>query len=126
MLTWICSTISSPPPSLSHDTGFWLLVEPFRQTVQWHPLQHPQAGRPGRSHPHGRSTFQVTNNADSLTLIITLLVVAGICVVALFASGALMSAGKLDYTLALTIHRTAPVVMIIALGLVVYLLGWKS
>ena len=66
------------------------------------------------------------NNADSLALIIALLIMAGICVVALFASGALMSTGKPDYTLALTIHRIAPVVMIIALGLVVYLLGWKS
>jgi hypothetical protein len=64
-------------------------------------------------------------NADSLALSIALLVMAAICVVALFASGALMSMGKLDYTLTLTIHRIAPVVMTIALALVVYLLARK-
>ena len=63
--------------------------------------------------------------ADSLAYIIVLLVVAGLCVVALFASGALMSLGKLDYTLMLTLHRIAPVVLVIALALVVALLGRK-
>ena len=60
--------------------------------------------------------------ADSLALLIVLLVVTALCVVALFASGALMSMGKLDYTLTLTIHRIAPVVLVIALGAVIYLL----
>ncbi len=63
--------------------------------------------------------------ADSPVLLIVFLVVAAFCVVALFASGALMSLGKLDYTLTLTIHRIAPVVLTIALGLMVYLLGRK-
>jgi len=61
--------------------------------------------------------------ADSLDLLIALLVLAIFCVVALFASGALMSMGKLDYALTLTIHRIAPVILVIALGLVTYLLG---
>ena len=61
--------------------------------------------------------------ADSLDLLIALLVLAILCVVALFASGALMSMGKLDYALTLTIHRIAPVILVIALGLVTYLLG---
>ncbi len=60
---------------------------------------------------------------DSLALLVGLLVVAALCVIALFASGALMSAGKLDYALMLTIHRIAPVLLTIALGLVIYLLG---
>ena len=60
--------------------------------------------------------------ADSLALLIVLLVVTALCVVALFASGALLSLGKLDYTLTLTIHRIAPVVLVIALGAVLYLL----
>jgi hypothetical protein len=61
-----------------------------------------------------------TGVAGPLLLIVAL---AGFCVVALFASGALMSMGKLDYALTLTIHRIAPVVLIIAMGLAVYLLS---
>ncbi|MBN1934061.1 MAG: hypothetical protein JW934_05330 [Anaerolineae bacterium] len=62
-------------------------------------------------------------NADSLALIIALLALAGLCVVALFATGALMSMGKLNYAVMLTIHKIAPVVVVIAMALVVYLLG---
>lgn len=65
------------------------------------------------------------NGVDSPVLLIVLLVVAALCVVALFASGALMSLGKLDYSLTLTIHRTAPVVLALALVVVVYWLGAK-
>lgn len=60
--------------------------------------------------------------ADSQALMSVLLVVVALCVVALFASGALMSASKLDNTLMLTIHRIAPVVLAIFIGLVIYLL----
>ena len=63
--------------------------------------------------------------ADSMALIIVLLVLAGICVVALFATGALMSMGKLNYDVTLTVHKIAPVVMALAMALVVYLLGRK-
>ena len=48
-------------------------------------------------------------------LLIASLIAAALCVVALFASGALMSAGQLDYALMLTIHRVTPVVLGIAL-----------
>jgi hypothetical protein len=68
---------------------------------------------------------QTFKTANALAAIIALLVMAAICVIALFASGALMSAGKLDYTLMLTIHRIAPVVVIITMALVVYLFGRK-
>jgi len=53
-------------------------------------------------------------------LITALLVVSSLCVIALFASGALMSAGQLDYALMLTIHRIAPVVLVVGLGLVMF------
>ena len=56
-------------------------------------------------------------------LLVVAFIAVGLCVVALFASGALMSIGKLDYTLTLTIHRVALVVLVIAAGLVVYLLN---
>jgi hypothetical protein len=56
----------------------------------------------------------------SPALISLLLVIAAVCVIALFTSGALMSAGKLDYAVMLTIHRIAPVMLVIALGLTIY------
>lgn len=60
--------------------------------------------------------------ADALALVIVLLVVAALCVIALFASGALMSMDKLDYALMLTIHRVAPVVLVIAMVIVILML----
>jgi hypothetical protein len=59
---------------------------------------------------------------ESQALVIVLLVVVALCVIALFASGALMSAGKLDYALMLTIHRVAPVVLVIGLGSAILLI----
>jgi hypothetical protein len=59
---------------------------------------------------------------DSLALIVGLLVIAAGCVLALFASGALMSAGKLDDALMLTIHRVAPGGLAICCALALYLL----
>lgn len=54
--------------------------------------------------------------------LIVLLAISALCVIALFASGALMSAGKLEYSLMLTIHRIAPVILVADLGLVIFLL----
>lgn len=53
-------------------------------------------------------------------MLVALLLVSALCVVALFASGALMSAGKFDYALMLTIHRVAWVV----LGIVLVWIGF--
>jgi len=65
---------------------------------------------------------QTLKNLNPLSLIALLLLLAAICIVALFASGALMSAGQLDYALMLTIHRVALVVLGIALVLAGFLL----
>jgi hypothetical protein len=62
-------------------------------------------------------------SADSLAFVVVLLALAVTSVVALFASGALMSMAKLDYALVLTVHRVAPVLLVIAMALVIYLLG---
>jgi len=68
--------------------------------------------------------FSRTLNAlEANTGIIVLLVLAALCVVVLFASGALMSAGKLDYRLTLTLHKVGLVVLTLSLVLVVCLLG---
>ncbi len=55
--------------------------------------------------------------------VIALLVVAALCAVTLFATGALMSMGRLDYALMRTLHRIAPVTLALAMALIVYLLG---
>jgi hypothetical protein len=56
-------------------------------------------------------------------LLIALLTVSVLCVIALFVSGALMSAEQSDYTLMRTIHRVAPVILVIGFGLAVALMG---
>jgi hypothetical protein len=61
--------------------------------------------------------FSKTLHAPDLQLVV-LLAVSALCVIALFVSGALMSAGKLEYNLMLTTHRVAPVVLAVGLGLV--------
>lgn len=63
---------------------------------------------------------------DLIALTVTLLLVAAGCVVSLFASGALMSLGKLDYALVLTVHRIAVGALVIALVLSAYLLIGKK
>jgi hypothetical protein len=55
-------------------------------------------------------------------LLVVPLILAGLCAIALFASGALMSMDKLPYTLTLSIHRIAPVLLVIATGTAAYLL----
>lgn len=62
---------------------------------------------------------------SSLALLVGALILAALCVVALFASGALMSAGKLDYALLLAVHRAAPVLLVIVAGLTAYWL-WRT
>jgi hypothetical protein len=63
---------------------------------------------------------------ETQALVIVLLVGVALCVIALFASGALMSAGKLEYNLMLAIHRVAPFVLVVGLGLVIVLLKSSS
>jgi hypothetical protein len=65
---------------------------------------------------------KVFRNDNSLAFIILLLVVATLCVIALFASGALMSLDKMDYALLLTVHRIAPVVLFIAMVIIILML----
>jgi hypothetical protein len=62
--------------------------------------------------------------AESLTWIIALLVVAALCVIALFASGAFLSIGNLEYGLLLTIHRVAIGVLVASTALLAWLL-WR-
>jgi hypothetical protein len=68
--------------------------------------------------------MQLYKNLNSLNwLLIAVLAVLALCIIALFVSGALMSTGKLDYTLMLTIHRIASVALVLCCALVLYALG---
>jgi len=49
------------------------------------------------------------------------IILAGLCVLALFFTGAMLSAGKLDYQVMLTIHRIAIILMVIAMAVTIYL-----
>jgi len=71
--------------------------------------------------------IQVSKTTDlAVSPLLVILIVAGLCVVALFASGALMSIGKVDYALTLTIHRVGLAVLVIASGTAAYLLSTNS
>lgn len=65
---------------------------------------------------------QVLKPIGFSAILIILLVISALGTIALFATGSLMSAKVLDYSLMLTIHRIAPVVLVLALGSVAYLL----
>jgi hypothetical protein len=58
--------------------------------------------------------------------IVILVILAAICVVALFASGAFMSIGNLNYHVMKTIHNIAPVLMVIAMALTLYFLSGRN
>ena len=60
------------------------------------------------------------------TQIIALGILAGLCALALFVTGALMSIGKPSLAILLTIHQVAPYVGGGALGLMLYLLAGKA
>ena len=59
-------------------------------------------------------------------LIVILIIIAGICVAALFASGGFMSIGNLNQQNMLTIHRIALALVIIASAMTVYLLNGST
>ena len=70
--------------------------------------------------------YKMLANSEAQTLIVFLIVIAGICVIALFASGAFMSIGNLNYQLMKTIHNIIPIPMVIAMALTVYLLSLRN
>jgi hypothetical protein len=52
---------------------------------------------------------------------IVLIILAGLCVLLLFFSGAMMSTGKLDYSMILSIHRKAIILLVIEVAGSIYL-----
>jgi hypothetical protein len=66
--------------------------------------------------------YQLLGTLDVNTLIVIMLVLAALSVVALFLSGAFMSAEKGEYRVMKLIHNIGPFVVVIAMGYTVYLL----
>ncbi len=58
--------------------------------------------------------FTALKNIDIQVVPILLIVVAVVSVIALFATGALMSMDKMSYQVMLTIHRVAPILAAVA------------
>lgn len=70
----------------------------------------------------GMAVYQALKVMDVSALIFLLLVIAALSVIALFASGALMSAGKGEYRVMKLAHNISPFILVIAMGTTVYLL----
>jgi len=70
----------------------------------------------------GLAVYQGLKDMDVAGLILLLLVLASLSVIALFASGALMSAGKGEYSGMKLVHNISPFILVIAMGTTVYLL----
>ena len=70
----------------------------------------------------GTQIYGTFKTLDAQTLLILLTIVMGLCVVALFASGAFLSIGNLNYAVVLTVHRVALVLGSVAIVMLIYLL----
>lgn len=70
----------------------------------------------------GIQIFKTAGSFD-LPLTIIALVVAGLCIIALFASGAFLSIGNLDYQAMKTVHNLALAVLVGSLALAFYFLN---
>jgi hypothetical protein len=71
----------------------------------------------------GWQFFQWTKAANAPPTLTVLLVTTALCVIALFVSGGLLSAEKLDYARMLLIHRIGIVVLVACAGGVAYMLS---
>jgi hypothetical protein len=70
----------------------------------------------------GLAVYQTIKVLDGAALIFLLLVLAALSIIALFASGALMSAGKGEYSVMKLVHNISPFILVITMGTTVYLL----
>jgi hypothetical protein len=70
----------------------------------------------------GLAVYQALQVMKAATLILVLFLVAALGVVALFVSGALMSAEKGEFRTMKLIHNVSPIILVIAMGYGAYLL----
>jgi hypothetical protein len=71
-------------------------------------------------------TYNALKSAETQTSLIALIIVIGLCVVALFLTGALMSANKPAYDMLLTIHKVSAVLALIFGAATIYLLTGRT
>ena len=67
--------------------------------------------------------YKVLKLMELQALIVVLIIVTAISVVALFASGAFMSIGNVNYQVMKAVHNVAPVLAVTAMALTIYLLA---
>lgn len=71
--------------------------------------------------------YSIFTGGDVQSIVIALIVIAGLCVLALFASGAMMSIGLKVYDLLLNIHKASVFLMAASMVLMIYFFsGIKS
>jgi hypothetical protein len=70
----------------------------------------------------GLAVYQTLKVLDVAVTIFLLLVLAAFSVIALFATGALMSAGKGEYSVMKQVHNLSPFILAITMGATAYLL----
>ncbi|NMC78707.1 MAG: hypothetical protein GYA59_05040 [Chloroflexi bacterium] len=70
--------------------------------------------------------FEALKNVETHFLLLAAIGIAGLCFVALFATGALMSLEKLDYAVMRTVHQVAPFVAALAVAVAAYLLAGRT
>lgn len=68
----------------------------------------------------GIQVYGMLKSIEVQILAILLVVLATVCVIILFASGALMSMDKLDYKVMRSVHRIGLVVLILAVVVAIY------
>jgi hypothetical protein len=73
----------------------------------------------------GMQVYKLLQETQIDTLLIVLVILTGLWVVTLFATGAMMSAGKLDYKMMLTLHKVMPFLTAVTMALTIYLLTGK-
>jgi hypothetical protein len=70
--------------------------------------------------------YTVLKGSNPQALLVGLIILAGICVVALFVTGALLSQAKPVSDILLTIHKVAPILAVIAMAAAFYLLAGRQ
>lgn len=66
--------------------------------------------------------YEVFKVTQIESIFIAMVVLLGLGVVALFVTGALMSASKMDRAPLLTVHRIAPALAVVSAGMIIYFL----
>ncbi len=70
--------------------------------------------------------YKALKDAEIQALLIALIIFTGLCIVALFVTGALMSVGKPANAILRIIHNVAPFLAVIAMVVTIYLLSGRN